>query len=266
MDNKGKYSFFIDIDGTLITHQRLALSDRLRRAILLARAEGAMFFINTARSRSYIPDTLTDGNVFDGICCGGGTYIELGGKCIYSRYISEEILCSMATSMIKNKEETVLCFEGSEHMYYMGKKQDWFTENFLPVSSPDDFRTIYKDAKIQKFATTGSSLPSEQLIKDFSQWFDVLVYPRYIEGMSFGYDKGEAIKIAEKVLDLDHAYTVAVGDSKNDLPMFRYAAISVAMGNAPDEIKKTCTYVTESADNDGVAAIIERLTGVTETS
>ena len=262
MKSKGRYSFFIDIDGTLITHTQRALSERVRSAILRARAEGSVFFVNTARSRSYIPDTLTEGNIFDGICCGGGTYIELGGKCIYSRYISEDILCSMVERMIKNKEETVLCFEGSEHMYYMGKKQDWFTDNFYPVTSSDDFRTVYKGAKIQKFATTGSALPSNEFIKDLSQWFDVLVYPFYVEGMSIGYDKGGAIKIAEKVLGLEHDSTVAIGDSINDLPMFRYAAISVAMGNAPDEVKKICSRVTDSVENDGVAKIIERLTGV----
>ena len=33
--------------------------------------------------------------------------------------------------------------------------------------------------------------------------------------------------------------------------MLEYAPKSIAMGNAPEEIKKLCSYVTKSVENDG---------------
>ncbi len=51
---------------------------------------------------------------------------------------------------------------------------------------------------------------------------------------------------------------MAIGDSRNDLPMLRWAAVGVAMGNAAREVRESVRYVTENHDEDGVATAIER--------
>ncbi len=51
---------------------------------------------------------------------------------------------------------------------------------------------------------------------------------------------------------------MAVGDSRNDVPMLRWAAIGVAMGNALPEVRQSVPYVTAANDRDGVALAIER--------
>ena len=49
---------------------------------------------------------------------------------------------------------------------------------------------------------------------------------------------------------------MAVGDTENDLEILKAAGISVAMGNAIDEIKKNADYITLSNEEDGVAYAI----------
>ena len=66
----------------------------------------------------------------------------------------------------------------------------------------------------------------------------------------------------EKLLQIPHESTVAVGDSENDLPMMEYCAISVAMGNSTDKIKQKCTMVTDSVDEDGAAKAIAKICGI----
>lgn len=51
---------------------------------------------------------------------------------------------------------------------------------------------------------------------------------------------------------------MAIGDQGNDLSMIMHAGIGVAMGNAPDEVKKHANFVTTSIDQDGAAEAIER--------
>ncbi len=51
---------------------------------------------------------------------------------------------------------------------------------------------------------------------------------------------------------------LAVGDSRNDVPMLRWAGIGVAMGNALPEVRESVRYVTASNERDGVAQAIER--------
>jgi Cof subfamily protein (haloacid dehalogenase superfamily) len=51
---------------------------------------------------------------------------------------------------------------------------------------------------------------------------------------------------------------LAIGDSRNDVPMMRWAGIGVAMGNALPEVRQSVRYVTAANDRDGVALAIER--------
>jgi hydroxymethylpyrimidine pyrophosphatase-like HAD family hydrolase len=48
------------------------------------------------------------------------------------------------------------------------------------------------------------------------------------------------------------------GDYDNDLPMFREAGLSVAMGNARQEVKDLADIVTSANDDDGVAEAIRK--------
>jgi hydroxymethylpyrimidine pyrophosphatase-like HAD family hydrolase len=51
---------------------------------------------------------------------------------------------------------------------------------------------------------------------------------------------------------------LGVGDAGNDIHMLEYAGLSVAMGNAFDDIKAIADYVTHSNEEDGVAHVIEK--------
>ena len=46
--------------------------------------------------------------------------------------------------------------------------------------------------------------------------------------------------------------TMAFGDGHNDISMMRQAPISIAMGNAIDEVKEVATYITKSNQEDGI--------------
>ncbi|WP_041078645.1 Cof-type HAD-IIB family hydrolase [Thermotoga caldifontis] len=49
-----------------------------------------------------------------------------------------------------------------------------------------------------------------------------------------------------------------IGDNLNDISIMRMVGISVAMMNAPEEVRKIATYVTQSNDDSGVAKALER--------
>ena len=51
---------------------------------------------------------------------------------------------------------------------------------------------------------------------------------------------------------------MAVGDSRSDIPMLRWAGVGVAMGNAGADVKAAADYVTAGNGDDGVAQALER--------
>jgi Cof subfamily protein (haloacid dehalogenase superfamily) len=72
-------------------------------------------------------------------------------------------------------------------------------------------------------------------------------------------NKGTFVKAIADQLGISIAAVATIGDMENDVPMFRTSGFSVAMGNAPEEVKKLATHVTASNENEGFAKAIEMI-------
>ena len=71
-----------------------------------------------------------------------------------------------------------------------------------------------------------------------------------------GVDKATGVARVGKTLGVDPAGMVAVGDSYNDLPMLVSCGFSVAMGNAPREVRDAADFVAPTVEEDGLAVAI----------
>ncbi len=81
----------------------------------------------------------------------------------------------------------------------------------------------------------------------------------YVEFTSPIATKGQAVQfLTEDILGLTSDNIMAIGDNFNDKEMLQYAGIGVAMGNAPDDLKKVADYVTGSVEDDGAAQAIAK--------
>jgi Cof subfamily protein (haloacid dehalogenase superfamily) len=59
-------------------------------------------------------------------------------------------------------------------------------------------------------------------------------------------------------LNLTRAQIASIGDSPNDVSMFAESGLSIAMGNASDEVKASADAVTDSNEHDGFAKAVRR--------
>ena len=69
---------------------------------------------------------------------------------------------------------------------------------------------------------------------------------------------GKALEALAVPLGITLAEVIAIGDGVNDISLLSAAGLAVAMGNAPDEVKKVADYVTLDAGHNGVAAAIDK--------
>jgi Cof subfamily protein (haloacid dehalogenase superfamily) len=79
----------------------------------------------------------------------------------------------------------------------------------------------------------------------------------YLDVTPPGHDKGTFVEAMAKRLGVFTADVAVIGDMQNDLPMFAKSGLSVAMGNASDDVKRHATYVTASNEDEGFAKAIE---------
>lgn len=72
-------------------------------------------------------------------------------------------------------------------------------------------------------------------------------------------DKGNALKVVMKELNIQPNELLVFGDYNNDLEMLALAENSFAMANAHPNVKKVANFSTESNDEFGVENILEQL-------
>ena len=69
--------------------------------------------------------------------------------------------------------------------------------------------------------------------------------------------KGAVVRYLSDRVGVPVTEIATIGDGANDLDMFAVAGMSVAMGNASDEVKAGASAVTTSHDDDGFARAVE---------
>jgi Cof subfamily protein (haloacid dehalogenase superfamily) len=79
----------------------------------------------------------------------------------------------------------------------------------------------------------------------------------YLDVTPPGFDKGTFVQAMAKRLGISTDAVATIGDMQNDLAMFKKSGLSIAMGNATDEVKKQATHVTTSNEDEGFAGAIE---------
>ncbi|MGG1571960.1 Cof-type HAD-IIB family hydrolase [Fictibacillus sp. NRS-1165] len=71
--------------------------------------------------------------------------------------------------------------------------------------------------------------------------------------------KANALRLLGLKLDVAPEEMVAVGDSHNDREMIEMAGLGVAMGNAPEDVKKAANWITRTNDQLGVPYMIKEV-------
>lgn len=76
---------------------------------------------------------------------------------------------------------------------------------------------------------------------------------------SKGIDKGSGFSELMNKLNLVQDDVIAIGDSATDIPLFKVAKTSVALGNASDFVRSEATMCVSASSGDGVLEALDKL-------
>jgi Cof subfamily protein (haloacid dehalogenase superfamily) len=82
--------------------------------------------------------------------------------------------------------------------------------------------------------------------------------PYYLDVTNPRANKGTVVGTLSKLLDIPAAQIATIGDMPNDVLMFTKSGLSIAMGNASDEVKARADAVTDSNEDEGFAKAVQR--------
>lgn len=254
----------MDLDDTLL-NDSLEVSARNRRALQIAMNAGARVTIATGRMfRSALPIAESIGIEGPIITYQGAFMKDLcTGEILYEKPVP-----------LKFAREILA--EG----YKAGVHINLYLNDKLYVDSPTPEGLAYAKLAGVELNTVGNLLeflegePTKLLFIAKPEFVDRIqqkmrrifgenIYitkskPNYLEFMHPQATKGGALKFLADKWGIQPEEVLAFGDSFNDLDMIKFAGLGVAMGNAPEEIKKRADYVSASNNHDGVAEVIER--------
>lgn len=83
--------------------------------------------------------------------------------------------------------------------------------------------------------------------------------PHFLEFAQAGVTKGAGLDFLAGQLDFGKADTIAFGDGENDIELVEWPDYGIATANANERVKSIARWVCPSAEEEGVAQVIEAL-------
>ena len=260
-----------DLDGTLLTSQK-TISARTRQALIEFHQRGGLLAACSARPVSSMMRLLQQQqvNTLFGWCAGfnGGQILEMAQQ----HNIHTAALSCMNLRDIDRHISLSLCphhFFSADAIYHRCDQQiaPWTTyearlfELPLILAAPGN---ILNRQDIYKITLVTEQLKINALCAEVNNklpygYTATITGENYIDIQRSEINKGYAISMLMRQLNITAEKVAAIGDQQNDISMFSAAGIGIAMGNAPEAVKRQASYVTASNDDEGFVCALEWL-------
>jgi Cof subfamily protein (haloacid dehalogenase superfamily) len=252
-----------DVDGTLLTKDKI-LTDKAARAVRQLEDSGVAFTVVSSRptiGMRFLIEPLRITMPFGSFNGSSITDPQL-------KPIEQHVLPASATQ----RSLEILKQFGVDAWLFTNDQ--WFADNPGGEYNPWEKRTIKADpvfvedftpylanackivgsssdpALLKRCETAMQQAVGTQATVACSQTY-------YLDVTPPGHDKGTFVEAMVKRLGLATDAVATIGDMHNDVAMFKKSGMSIAMGNATDEIKRQATNVTASNQDEGFAGAIE---------
>lgn len=259
----------LDVDGTLIGHGAYP-SQVVADAIRAAQAQGTLVALGTGRASEACYHLFRYLNL-------DGLHIVFDGAAIV-QWPSNDIVFLQALPpratqhVIELSRQYDLFLEVYAHDFYFiereGRLADHQRRKLQLTPLVTDLMSLVNRVKVVK-AQVLASTPEEKrradlLTDEMEKICKVSWSLDPSNGIYFGnvvsrtVSKAGALRELVDYIGVGLDQTLMVGDSYNDMGIFRVAGTCVAMGHAPPMLKEAADWVAPTVDEDGVAATIEK--------
>lgn len=259
----------LDVDGTLIGHGAFP-SEPVTRAIQAAQQQGVIVALGTGRASEACYHLFTHLNL-------QGLHILFDGAAIV-QWPSKDIVFLQALptpatrQVVELSRKYDLFLEIYAHDFYFiereGALADHQRKKLQLVPLVTDLMSLVGRVKVVKSQVLAVDAEEKRradlLTAEMEQYCKMSWSLDPSNGIYFGnaisrtVSKGGALRELVDHLGVTIEETLVIGDSYNDIGIFKVAGTKVAMGHAPAQLKELADWIAPDVDHDGVAATIEK--------
>lgn len=257
---------FSDIDGTFLCDDR-HVSPRTAATVKEIIARGVRFALVSARMPEAIyPLTHSIGLDIPLISYSGAYVLDEQGATLASITMEAAATRRLLQELATDTSLTLNYYAG-HHWYVTDASQPRVRMEIditqaRPQVLPQGFATRLDAGELpNKILIMAEPAACERLERELADAYPmfhvVRSAPFLLEIMDRTVSKATGLAVLLDHYGLTRQESLSFGDNYNDLEMLAYTGISVAMGNAPDAIKKAATHQTAPNTADGLARFLE---------
>ncbi|WP_160685805.1 Cof-type HAD-IIB family hydrolase [Clostridium sp. C2-6-12] len=256
----------LDIDGTLLNSKH-EISKKVKSAInFVANKKNIPVILVSARMPKGISFLQKELEIEQPIICYSGALILDKDNNILSKEIIDVSDLKQIYKLASEQNIHMSLYKDNEwyieEMDYWAKQESEITNIIPNVVNFVELIEIWdrEETGPNKILCMAES-DKITLLKQGTENIKLNIYPSkptYLEIMPSNASKTSAISVLQKKFNVKQSEIIAMGDNYNDIDMLEYAGLGIAMGNAPEEVKKHGNHVTLTNDEDGVAVALEK--------
>ena len=265
MMEKRKISLVLaDVDGTLVNEEKV-LTKRAQAAVHSLHRSGIRFAITSGRppkGMAMLLDALQLETPIAGF--NGGLFVKPDLSILEQKTVPIDIAAA-AVALIRDHGLDAWVYRGNDWLITKADaphvaREAW-TVKFDPMVVKDVAERLDQVAKIvgvsddldkvQRCEADARKVFGQRATANRSQ-------PYYLDVTNKDANKGAVVEFLSRHLGVPAEEIATIGDQQTDVPMFKRSGMSIAMGNAPDEVKAQAADTTESYNDEGFAKAMER--------
>jgi Cof subfamily protein (haloacid dehalogenase superfamily) len=254
-----------DVDGTLLDPQK-QLTERVRQSVLRVKDAGVLFTIISARPPRAVKFLIDALQISEPIACFNGAQLCTARFEVLAETLMEKGDASRVATVIRDNGLDLWMFRGAEwfvsrlngphvegHVKALGHEPCYLGTDYTICSQADKLVGVSDDYNAVKrceaivIAECGSRISATRSA-DY-----------YLDVTHRDANKGHAVEQLAAMLKIPLENVATIGDMPTDLLMFAKTGVSIAMGNASDEVKAAAKFITTSNSEDGFAHAMKEI-------
>ena len=256
----------VDLDGTLLTTDK-RLTPRTISAVQQCAQAGVAVVICTARpprsTRPFYDELRLDTEL---VAYNGAMVTHPPADAVVShRAMPSALARELLRTVLAIDDEAVITFEKADQWYTDPRGAQIITDTAAAGFRPDVVCDLWEcvESPVTKMLVSKSPETLRQIESALADRLPTQVSVTKTDDYLLqiavaGVSKSAALEEILRRRGLTRSDLAAMGDAPNDVDMLQFAALGIAVDNAPAEVKAAAQKVAPSNDRDGVAVAIER--------
>lgn len=246
-------AIFFDIDGTLLSHRTKQVPASTIEAFRKLKDKGIYLFAATGRHISELIDLPLQNLEFDAYITLNGQYCFNQKEVIYDLPIPPSDIQNILKKITEKPFPCIFVEDTKMYINYHNKAVETVQKTIsTPLPEINDLKHGLTHPIYQVIPYDITTSQEKDILTCMPHCKHTRWHELAIDIIPANGGKQNGIAQILKHYNIKKDETMAFGDGHNDIDMFEYVELAIAMGNADDKVKEAADDITDDIDEDGI--------------